>query len=96
MTTEEKWERSTQLLHAVQSGIAMTIEKGSTRATPKHLRVGVDNSIIMHSAICKLLFAKGIITEDEYLDQYIELLEEEVDKEEKTLSEVFGADIRLG
>lgn len=97
MNTEEKWERTEKLIHAHQSAIAARLELGiENGTTPKHLRVGVDNSIIMLSAMQRLLQNLGLVKEDDFLDLYIELLEEEVAKDEAQLSLHFGREVKLG
>jgi hypothetical protein len=92
-----KWEEAHAILHALQSGIAAKIDIGlSAGETPKHLRVGVDNAIIMLSALQKALQDKGIILEDEFLDAYLFLLREEQERVEAELSKHMGVEIKLG
>ncbi len=55
----------TEALHAVQSA---TAAYGMEGATPKHLRVGVDSSLVTHFGLCKLLIDKGVFTQDEYME----------------------------
>lgn len=76
-----------QLMHGVQSGIAMRInDPNYDGATPKHLRVGINSAHITDKALAELLMEKGIITEEEYFRKMVEatidelkMLEEEVE-----------------
>lgn len=67
-----------ELLHAMQSGIAMMLEYGSTEGTPKHLRVGVNTSLLSEGALAGLLIKKGIVTEEEYYKALRDMAQEEV------------------
>lgn len=91
-------------LHAMQSGVAMTrqrdIEDGvpeDRRETgPKHLRVGVNSAMSDHGALVRLLIAKGLFTEDEYVDEVIAGMQREQRSYEARLSERVGVKITLG
>lgn len=105
MTTAEKWDLSTSLLHAVQTGIASILAfdtaaaggqlPAESEASPKHLRVGASNAIISNGALLKALMDKGILTEDEFLDCYIKLLEEEVQSYEMQMEQRIGRKVSL-
>lgn len=96
MTREQKIEHYNNLLHAMQSGVQMMRTKGFLRETePKHLRVGVNTAKCDHGALIKLLVAKGVISDEEYLDAIIEIMELEVKAYEEKLSERLGAEIKL-
>ena len=56
-------------MHGVQTGIAFDISAGSKIGEPKHLRVGIDSAHITDLAMTRLLIRKGIITEEEYLEE---------------------------
>lgn len=64
-------------MHAVQTGVALSIERGSKESTPKHLRLGVNSAMIDSSAMAKLLIEKGIVSETEYLEMLVKVAEEE-------------------
>lgn len=97
MTHEEQMTRYFQLAHAMQSGVAFAMEASiSDDISPKHLRVGVNSSLVEGSAVAKLLMAKGIFTEEEYFDALIQGFEEEVARYEKLLSDHYGREITLG
>lgn len=66
--TPDATDRYEAAMHAVQTGIALLIERGDTLATPKHLRVGINSAMVTDSAIATLLIEKGVFTEAEYRD----------------------------
>jgi hypothetical protein len=71
--------------HAMQTGVRMDHERGSNDGTPKHLRVGVNSSMVNNVAIATLLIEKGIITEDEYEKALADAMEEEVARYKREL-----------
>ena len=89
-------ERYLAAAHAMQSGVAMEIELGSAQATPKHLRVGVNSSLVNSSALGELLIAKGIITEGEYLEAMAAGMEREQKKYEDELTAQLHTNVTLG
>ncbi len=93
MTFDEKYNA---LLHAMQTGIAYTLEKDFSSGTPKHLRVGVNSAMVEAGVICKILIDKGIITLEEYQERVLEGLQKEVDMYEREISEHYGHPIKLG
>lgn len=81
------------LMHAMQSGVKAVaeIQQGDTAShSPKHLRTGVNASMILGSAVVKTLVEKGLITWEEFRDNEIELLKNEVTMYEQQLSEYHG------
>ena len=54
--------------HGMQSAVAYEMNKNSGPTEPKHLRVGVNSAMTDHAALAFLLIAKGLITEEEYLE----------------------------
>lgn len=66
--------------HAMQSGVAYEMNiPGREHATrPKDLRVGVNTGLCDHAALARLLVAKGIISEVEYLEAIADEMEREV------------------
>lgn len=57
---------------------------------PKHLRVGVDMSKSDQAGLARLLIAKGIFTEAEYLDAVTKAAEDEAASYEVQLQAVIG------
>lgn len=70
-------ERYRAASHAMQSGVAVLIEQGSRETEPKDLRVGVNSAMVDSAALAKLLLAKGVFTEREYLTALAEMMEAE-------------------
>jgi hypothetical protein len=96
MSVEEFQAEHARLQHAVQSGIAIELERGSQCATPKHLRVGLCTALADHGSLCRLLVSKGLITEQELHEALIEGMTDEVKLAEARLSAEFGITITLG
>lgn len=73
MTDDEKLklhDRWLSAAHAVQSATAMAISclgDNGAAADSKHLRTGLNMSMADHGSLARLLIAKGVITEEEYL-----------------------------
>lgn len=82
-------------MHAVQTGIAAKMLYDESEITPKHLRVGINSSMVNNSALVKILFKKGIITEHEYWQSMVNEAYDEVIRYEKILSEHFNKKITL-
>jgi hypothetical protein len=89
----KKWTEYAALCHAMQSGVAMMQNHpGRTlETTPKHLRVGVNVAMCEASAMGKLLIAKGLITEDEYIDSLLDVMRNEVERYKAIVTEAVGA-----
>jgi hypothetical protein len=82
---------------AMQAGVGLEISLNLNNAhTPKHLRVGLNSAFSEHSALAKLLIAKGLITEDEYIEAVAEGMRREVARYEEVLSKHFGMPVTLG
>lgn len=69
-----------EAMHGVQSAIAHAINLGEKLATPKHLRVGVDSCMVTDDAVARLLIKKGLITEEEYIEEVRIAANRELDK----------------
>ena len=95
MNTEEFQQKNLELGHAIQTGVKMEMELGSKDTEPKHLRVGVNMALLETGGIAKLLIDKGIITEEEYYDQMVKMMEIEVKNYEERLSSHYGTKITL-
>jgi hypothetical protein len=83
--------------YAMQAGVGLREKLGrSNETTPKHLRVGVNSAMVEHSALARLLVAKGVITEAEYSEALAEGMREEVALYERGLTEEIGKRVTLG
>lgn len=58
-----------QAMHGVQSGVAYEMANGGAATEPKHLRTGINSAMVNDAALARLLIAKGIITEGEYVEE---------------------------
>lgn len=99
MTEEQKTQldlcrRYQAALHAMQSGVALKLEKGGPEH-PKHYRVGINAAMVDASAMAKLLIRKGIITQTEYLEAVAVEMEAEKARYEAELSKRFGGSTSL-
>jgi len=81
----------TDALHGIQTGIALEIERGSMCANPKHLRVGLNASKSDQAGLVRLLIAKGIFTEEEYIEAVTDEINLELEREEKTVNDLYNA-----
>ncbi len=94
MSRENDIKRYTDATHAMQSGVAASLGRGSSEAEPKHLRVGINAAMVEHSALLRLLISKGIISDEEYCKALADGMEEEVKRYEEQLS-AQGYNIKL-
>lgn len=79
-------ERYNIALHAMQTGVAAWMGVDKNETDPKHLRVGINSALCDTSALAKLLIAKGLIKEEEYLKAIADMMEAEVKRYEERLS----------
>lgn len=89
-------ERYMAAAHAVQSGIAMLMQRNKNLGHPKHLQVGVDTMKVEQGGLAKLLIDKGLFTWPEYFEAMADAMEDEVRRSEAELSQLYhGAKITL-
>lgn len=89
-------ERYITACHAMQTGVAMVMRYGlSQDHTLKHLRTGVNSSMVEHGALLELMVDKGIITLDEYEKYLADAMEREVKLYEEQLSAHLGKPVKL-
>lgn len=89
-------ERYNRLMHAMQTGVEYTREIEPSQVDPKHMRVGVNSSLVSMGALCKLLIDKGVLTEVEYWRALVGAMETEVETYETRLREHLGHSVSLG
>lgn len=82
--------------HAMQSGVAFTVERDPADTTPKHLRVGVNSAMVETSVLAHLLIGRGIFSTEDHLMALVEAMEAEVKLYEARIKQVTGAAITLG
>jgi len=78
--------------HAMQWGVAMNMNYETGETTPKHLRVGINSSMVQTSALVSLLIKKGIITEEEWWLELAEFMEAEAASYQKMIQRHVGID----
>lgn len=90
------------LSHSMQSGVATTLALDlkdgydDHHCNPKHLRTGVNSSMVNNAAMVDLLIQKGIFTQEEFTDCLNKWMKREVEMYEKSLSERMKAKVTLG
>jgi hypothetical protein len=87
--------RYEELLHAMQSGVAMKMNYEAAETTPKHLRVGVNAAMSDHAALVRLLIDKGVFRMEEYQQALEEEMAREVKRYEEWLNTRLGAEGRI-
>ena len=96
MTTEKSSaDRYHEAAHAMQTGVAFSMEIDATDTTPKHLRVGVNSAMVSQRGLVDLLKEKGIISEEEYVDAVAVAMEEEARRYADSLSKHYGRPVNL-
>lgn len=89
-------------MHGVQTGIATLIRVVArdgaewSPATPKHLRAGVDSSMVQNGALVALLIRKGVFTELEWAEALCGQAEKERLAYEQEVAVWLGGDVKLG
>lgn len=85
------------LVQKSQAGIRLLAEEiGDPKLYhPKHLRVGINNQIVEHCALGKLLVDKGVFTWGELGAAYIIAYEQEVERLEQEIFDKTGVHVTL-
>jgi hypothetical protein len=84
--TSSAEDRYRAAVHGMQTAVQMTVLRGvSDEAKPARLRGDLNIAAIDHSALARLLIAKGIIGEPEYLEALAAGMEAEVTTYENQL-----------
>lgn len=83
--SKEDMERYYAAAHAMQTAVALTMERDGAETSPKHLRVGVNVALRDLGSLVALLVEKGVITPDEYQKAIADGMEEEVETYRKGL-----------
>lgn len=92
-TEEERrqWQRYLDAAHAMQTGVAFTMQQDPKDTDPKHLRVGINSALVETGAIVALLVDKGVTTYEEYFKYLADKMEAEV----QTYAERLPGNVRL-
>jgi hypothetical protein len=83
------------LAHAMQTGVVWSdpmfvVNPGTIGNALKHLRVGINSTLVDSSALAQLLIRKGLITELEYLEALRDGMKAEVESFTKLVRERTG------
>jgi hypothetical protein len=78
--------------HRIQTAIAVLMGRDPdfSLVQPKHLRTGLDLSKSDMGGLARLLIAKGVITEAEYIEAITNAAEREADEYERMMQSVLG------
>jgi hypothetical protein len=78
--------------HRIQTAIAFLMGRDPDHAPtqPKHLRVGIDLSKADMAGLVRLLIAKGVFTEAEYIDAITQAATDEANTYEKEVQDILG------
>lgn len=102
--TLEDMERYHLAQHAMQTGVSIMMALndpgknvnafvsgiGDVPGAEKHLRVGINSSMVDNTALAKILMAKGIFTRDEYEKYLADEMESEVERYRQRIKEKTG------
>jgi hypothetical protein len=94
-TLEEIQQEYLDLCHAMQSGVAGVMNYEPSETTPKHLRVGVNSTMVSQAGLVTLLMHKGVITELEYFTAMRDAMRDEVSRYKQRLTKLCGGNINL-
>lgn len=78
-------ERYLVALHAMQTGVALEMQRGSNATDPKHLRVGINSAMVENGVLVTLLVEKGVLIWDEWYCALADAMEREVATYEERL-----------
>lgn len=95
MDIDKLKKRYAALCHAMQSGVAGEMIYDKKSIEPKHLRVGINSTLVSNHALVTLLIKKGIISEQEFLEQLVDSMFSEVKRYEELLGEKTGKKVTL-
>lgn len=76
----EAWVRYLAAAHAMQTGVAFKLDLDAKEAEPKHLRVGINSTMVSQDALVNLLISKGLITLDEFEEYLAAAMEREAQR----------------
>ncbi len=92
---QQAQDRYLTAMHAMQSGVSVKQGLSPSETEPKHLRVGVNSTMMQQSALVGLLINKGIITELEWFTALADGAENEVKLYEQEISKITGGTVTL-
>lgn len=90
-----------QLMNAMQSGVMMQQHVQAHRDAKdqawfnKDARVGINSALNSNGALVAVLFKKGILTEEEYLESLVATTQEDVDRLKRELADRLQTKVEL-
>ena len=87
--------RYEKAMHAMQSGVAFVMNSDPMETQPKHLRVGVNSSLVNNDAIARILFGKGVLTREEYFGALADAAEDEAERYRVRIRNLTGCEVTL-
>ncbi len=93
---QEHYARYLRALKAMQTGVAYMMNYPDRKdVDPKHLRVGVNSSMVQSSALVDLLMKKGIITGEEWYGQLADCMEAEANTYQREITKRLGGETKI-
>jgi hypothetical protein len=89
-------ERYLAAKHAMQTGVAFTMDLDPTQTSPKHLRVGVNSALADLGSLGQLLINKGLVSKLELWTALVEGAEREKAAYEAEIAVRRGVHVTLG
>lgn len=91
MAIEKDRERHLAAAHGMQAGVGTVMQYNPNETAPKHLRVGINAAMSDQAGLVRLLIAKGVFTEEEYVASIADEMERERDRYARTVEELIRA-----
>lgn len=88
MSSKDLVKKYEEHAHAMQTAIAYNPDKRAQE--PKHLRVGIDLRKAEHAGLVNLLIAKGVFTQEEYLEAIVVSTEVEAEFQADACAHAMG------
>lgn len=85
---QELYGQYLENMHAMQSAVMYKMQIDPKDTEPKHLRVGINSSMIDTSALVYLLIEKGVFTREEWFEALVVLSQHEVDMYETAFAPI--------
>lgn len=89
------YDRYVAAMRSLESWVAVKARMEPAETNPQQLRIGVNSSLLQHSALVQLLADKGLITEDEFLVAMANAAEQEVARYQQWISTATGVEVSL-
>ena len=87
--------------HTMQTGVGFELAQEYPHLSDealkviKHLRVGINSAMVEHAALVHVLVSRGVMSLAEYETELVSQMQQEVERYEKRLAEVYNAPVTL-